>query len=81
MPQGYTDTQTLGWRPTCPHGDLEPRPALALDPFCGSGRTGIAAQRLGCDFVGVELSPAYADMARRLLCHDMPLLARLEGSS
>jgi len=69
------DHQTLGWRPTCPHGD-EPRPALVLDPFCGSGRTGIAAQKLCCDFVGIDLSPQYADMARRLLCADMPLFSR-----
>jgi len=37
---------------------------------------GEAAQRLGCDFVGIDLSPQYADMARRLLCDDMPLFSR-----
>ena len=34
-----------------------------LDPFCGSGTTGVVAQRLGRDFVGVELNPEYAEIA------------------
>lgn len=37
---------------------------LVLDPFCGSGTTGVAARRLGRRFLGVELSPAFADLAR-----------------
>lgn len=36
-----------------------------LDPFCGSGTTGIVARQLGRHFVGIELNPEYADMARR----------------
>lgn len=31
-----------------------------LDPFLGSGTTGVAALELGHDFVGIELSPHYA---------------------
>ena len=68
------------WLPTCScPGPPPPRRPRVLDCFCGSGRTGIAAQRLGCDFIGIDLSEAYADMARRLLCDDMPLFAGLEG--
>lgn len=36
-----------------------------LDPFCGSGTTGMVAQRLGRRFVGVDLSAAYLDLALR----------------
>jgi len=36
---------------------------VVLDPFCGSGTTGVVAQRLGRDFVGVELNPEYAEIA------------------
>ena len=72
MPQCAV-SKTLGWRPTCEHGDLAPRPGLVLDPFAGSGRTGIAATRLGLDFVGVELNPSYVEMARRLLYEEAPL--------
>lgn len=36
-----------------------------LDPFAGSGSTGKAAIAEGFDFVGCELSEAYAEIARR----------------
>lgn len=37
---------------------------VVLDPFAGSGTTGAVALRLGRDFVGVELSAEYAELAR-----------------
>lgn len=36
-----------------------------LDPFFGSGTTGLAAEMLGRNWVGVELSAAYAEVARK----------------
>ena len=36
-----------------------------LDPFCGSGSTGVAAVRLGRKFVGIELEPKHFDTACR----------------
>lgn len=36
---------------------------LVLDPFCGSGTTGVACLRLGRRFVGVERSECYAEIA------------------
>ena len=56
--QAIVNTTTTGWRPTCNH-DLDPVPAVVLDPFCGSGTTGIVARRLGRDFVGLDLSYDY----------------------
>lgn len=41
-----------------------------LDPFAGAGTTGLAAQRLGRAFWGVELNPAYADLAAVRLTQD-----------
>lgn len=35
-----------------------------FDPFLGSGTTGIAAARLGCNFIGVDISEKYIEMAR-----------------
>ena len=36
-----------------------------LDPFCGSGTTGVACAELGRDFVGIEIDPGYVEIARR----------------
>lgn len=36
-----------------------------LDPFMGSGTTGVACARLGRRFVGVEIEPRYFDIACR----------------
>lgn len=39
--------------------------SVILDPFMGSGSTGVAAMQAGMRFVGVELDPAYFDIACR----------------
>ena len=36
-----------------------------LDPFCGSGTTGVAAVKLGRKFIGIELETKYFDIACR----------------
>jgi site-specific DNA-methyltransferase (adenine-specific) len=40
---------------------------LILDPFAGSGTTGVAALRLGRRFVGWEMNPEYAAITRKRL--------------
>ena len=42
----------------CPVG------GLVLDPFAGSGTTGVVALKHGRRFVGIEANPTYAQMAR-----------------
>jgi DNA modification methylase len=36
-----------------------------LDPFMGSGTTGVAAIKLGRKFIGIEIEPKYFDIACR----------------
>jgi DNA modification methylase len=64
---------TVGWKRTCTHGQ-DPVPCTVIDPFCGSGTTGVVALGLGRRFIGVELNPPYVEMARRRIAGDAPLL-------
>ncbi|KKM92696.1 hypothetical protein LCGC14_1215720, partial [marine sediment metagenome] len=41
-----------------------PKDGTVLDPFAGSGTTGIVAINEGRDFVGIELNPEYVEMAK-----------------
>lgn len=52
----------------CPPG------GTVLDPFCGSGTTGVVAECYGRDFIGIELKPEYVAMAERRIGNVMPLL-------
>jgi len=65
-------TEVLAYRPTCAcHADeADPPsvPGLVLDPFMGSGTTGIVAREEGVDCIGLDLSYDYLhDQARERL--------------
>jgi DNA modification methylase len=51
-----------GWQASCKCNAVI-APATVLDPFCGSGTTGVVATRLGRNFIGIELNPEYVAMA------------------
>lgn len=62
------------WRTLRHIGELVPcrcgaptRPGVVLDPFFGTGTVGAVAERLGRDWIGIELSPAYARLAEARL--------------
>ena len=40
---------------------------VILDPFCGSGTTGVETVRLGRKFVGIEISEEYLGISKRRL--------------
>jgi hypothetical protein len=65
----------LGWT-DCGHNAY--RPGVVLDPFSGSGTTGLAAARHGRRYVGIDLNEGYlADslrtrLAQTALLEDVP---------
>ncbi len=57
-------TETLGWQPTC-KCDAGGVPCTVLDPFAGSGTTGMVALELGRKAVLIELNPKYCELIRQ----------------
>ncbi len=42
----------------CPEG------GIVLDPYMGSGTTGIASKRLGMNFIGIDINKEYCEKAK-----------------
>ena len=40
---------------------------VVLDPFCGSGTTGVEAIRCGRKFIGIEVNEEYLEISKRRL--------------
>lgn len=59
----------------CPEG------GMVLDPFGGSGTTGMVADRLGRSAILIELNPEYAAMAERRIRHDAGMFAEVTALS
>ena len=49
-----------------------------LDPFTGSGTVAVVALRHGRNFVGTELNPEYAEIARERITSNAPLMNEVE---
>lgn len=43
---------------------------VVMDPFMGSGTTGVVCKRLGLDFIGIEKEQKYIDIAKRRISGD-----------
>lgn len=41
-----------------------PKGGVVLDPFFGSGTTGLVAERLGCHWIGSDINAEYVELAR-----------------
>jgi hypothetical protein len=77
---GWRDRQqamsrTTGWQPSCGCDAGDPIPQTVLDPFCGSGTTGVVAIRHQRHFIGCELNPEYMKLAEKRLGDVSPLFA------
>lgn len=72
---GMRKKKTVSWQPTCDcsAGVVQ---CVVLDPFTGSGTTGVVSRKYGRRFIGSELNPEYAAMARRRIGNTpRPLIA------
>jgi site-specific DNA-methyltransferase (cytosine-N4-specific) len=49
----------------CPEG------GTVLDPFSGSGTTGLVARDNGCKYIGIELNPEYIEISAKRLAQDV----------
>jgi site-specific DNA-methyltransferase (adenine-specific) len=74
------------WRVLRQPGPLQPgcscggptRPGLVLDPFMGTGTVAQVAERHGRDWLGIEINPAYVDLAWKRLSRKPPPVADVE---
>ena len=51
---------------------------LVLDPFMGSGTTGVACVRTGRKFIGIEKEPKYFEIAKRRISDELNRFPLLE---
>jgi DNA modification methylase len=61
---GGPKTATLGWQPACNCNAVDPLPCVVLDPFSGSGTTGKVSLSLGRNYIGIDLSEKYLELAQ-----------------
>ena len=47
-----------------------------LDPFMGSGTTALAAKKLGRNFIGIDISPEYCEMALQRLKNPLSVIRK-----
>jgi len=64
--EGYS-RKTIGWECNCNCGTSreDAVPCVVMDPFCGSGTTGVVALKHRRHFIGIELNPEYVQMAEK----------------
>jgi len=68
--RSLAEHQTLGW--TSCQCNAGWRPGVTLDPFGGSGTTGMVAKKLGRDYIIIDANPGYCKMARKRIA-EVPL--------
>jgi site-specific DNA-methyltransferase (adenine-specific) len=58
---------------------ITPPGGMVLDPFTGSGTTGVAAVEEGVRFLGIEREPEYVQIAEKRIYHRMPEFRKQAG--
>ncbi|MGH9838791.1 MAG: DNA-methyltransferase [Blastocatellia bacterium] len=52
---------------------------IVLDPFAGSGTTLVAAKKLGCGYLGIEIVPEYVEITKKRLSELTPPAVKTRG--
>jgi DNA modification methylase len=47
------------------YAQYKPARGVILDPFFGSGTSGVVAKQLGLDYIGIDLNPDYIKIAEK----------------
>lgn len=47
-----------------------PKDSIIIDPFMGSGTTGVACKELGYQFIGIELDEHYFNIAKERMNYE-----------
>jgi len=69
-PRPFTEAHFATFPPELPTRILKcacPKGGIVLDPFFGSGTVGLAAEKLGLDWIGIELNKKYVDIINKRL--------------
>lgn len=78
--QPYKEAHFATFPPELPETCIKagcPVGGTVLDPFFGVGTTGLAADRLQRNCIGIELNPAYAEIARKRIQSESTLFAEV----
>ena len=73
---GHYELTRTGYACACPDTTAPTRPAVVLDPFCGTGTTPAVAHALGRHGIGIDLSADYLRLAD-WRCNDPVLRAKV----
>lgn len=93
--RGIPDIQRFKWSSIKPNGHPAEKPvdllswliltstkpgATVLDPFMGSGTTGVACVQTGRNFIGIEIDPDYFAIAEKRIAEAQMQLSLLEAA-
>jgi DNA modification methylase len=79
-PRMISTSKTTGFAWSCAC-DVHPfKPGVVLDPFFGAGTTGLVADRLQRDCIGIELNPEYAALAERRIADEAGLFGQVKAA-
>lgn len=72
IPSRYTKKEFLGYS-DCDCKEKKYLPGIVLDPFFGTGTTGLVAKKRGRSFIGIEINQKFISIANKRIYSDLGL--------